>query len=47
MLIKCPECDHDVSDQTDKCPNCGFPIKKHLKQKAKTYYTRMCFCRSA
>ena len=26
MLIKCPECNHDVSDRANLCPNCGFPI---------------------
>ena len=26
-LIKCPECDHDASDQALACPHCGFPIK--------------------
>ena len=25
-LISCPECGHDVSDQAEACPNCGFPI---------------------
>lgn len=28
-LIKCPECGHDVSDQTNFCPNCGYPIAKN------------------
>lgn len=26
MLIKCPECGHDVSDKASICPNCAFPI---------------------
>ena len=26
-LIKCPECGKDVSDQSDKCIHCGYPIK--------------------
>ena len=26
-LIKCPDCDRDVSDQAASCPNCGYPIK--------------------
>lgn len=25
-LIKCPECGKSVSDKTDKCVHCGFPI---------------------
>lgn len=27
-LIKCPECNHDVSDSAETCPNCGYTIKK-------------------
>jgi hypothetical protein len=26
-LIKCPECNSDISDQAPACPKCGFPIK--------------------
>ena len=25
-LIKCPECNHDVSDKAVACPNCGYPM---------------------
>lgn len=25
-LIYCPECAHQISDQTITCPNCGFPV---------------------
>jgi len=27
-LIKCPECQSEVSDQAPTCPKCGFPFKK-------------------
>ena len=27
-LIKCPECGKEVSNQTDKCINCGYPFSK-------------------
>lgn len=27
-LIKCPECNHDVSDMAVSCPNCGYPLKQ-------------------
>lgn len=27
-MIKCPECGKEVSDVADKCPNCGFQLKK-------------------
>lgn len=25
-LIKCPECNKEVSDRASQCPNCGYPI---------------------
>ena len=28
MLIKCPECDLQVSDKASSCPHCGYPLKK-------------------
>lgn len=27
-LIKCPECETDVSDKAISCPKCGYPINK-------------------
>lgn len=27
MLIKCPECDLQVSDKALSCPHCGYPLK--------------------
>ncbi len=33
-LIKCPECNHDVSDRAVSCPYCGSPVERELtKQK--------------
>lgn len=29
MLIKCPECSHQVSDQAETCPSCGIKIAKN------------------
>ena len=29
-LIKCPECGKEISDKSDVCIHCGFPIKKQL-----------------
>ena len=27
-LIKCPECDKDISNRAFDCPHCGFPMVK-------------------
>ena len=30
-LIKCPECGAEISDKSDKCMKCGFPLKSNAK----------------
>jgi TRAP-type C4-dicarboxylate transport system permease small subunit len=30
-LIKCPECDSEISDKAPSCPKCGYPIAKDFK----------------
>ena len=30
MLIRCPECGHDVSDKAPTCPNCGIQIAGYV-----------------
>lgn len=32
-LIKCPECNKEISDKATACPNCGFPIQEINKPK--------------
>ncbi len=27
-ILKCPECNHDVSSEAPFCPNCGYPMRK-------------------
>lgn len=27
-IIKCPECEKEISDKAETCPNCGYPIAK-------------------
>ena len=27
-LIKCPECGKEISDKSEKCIHCGFPLVK-------------------
>lgn len=36
-LIKCPECGKEISDKSENCVNCGFPIiqKENLEKKIK------------
>lgn len=29
-LIKCPECNKDISNKASACPNCGYPIAKYM-----------------
>lgn len=29
-LIKCPECNREISDTVKKCPNCGYNIKRYF-----------------
>ena len=29
-LIKCPDCQKDVSDKAEKCPFCGCPINPSI-----------------
>ena len=33
MLIKCPECNREISDQAISCPHCGYPLKKKTNKK--------------
>lgn len=32
MLIKCPECYHDISSEALNCPFCGYPLSKNREQ---------------
>lgn len=36
MLMKCPECELQVSDKAPACPHCGYPMKPTVKQKPRT-----------
>lgn len=41
MLIKCPECDLQVSDKATSCPHCGYPLKSSNPQRRRTSAKRM------
>lgn len=36
MLIKCPECELQVSDKAYNCPHCGYPLKGENRTRTKT-----------
>ena len=40
MLIKCPECDLQVSDKAQSCPHCGYPMVPEEKQKRRSRQNR-------
>ncbi len=31
-LIQCPECKKEISDKSEKCIHCGYPIQKQVVQ---------------
>ena len=35
-LMKCPECGKEVSDQSETCIHCGYPLKKESKEAENT-----------
>ena len=35
MLIKCPECELQVSDKAISCPHCGYPLKENAVKSIK------------
>ncbi len=40
-LIKCPECELQVSDKALSCPHCGYPLKESTEQKRRSTPKRM------
>lgn len=41
MLIKCPECELQVSDKALSCPHCGFPLVKTASTKPRKKHKRL------
>lgn len=39
-IIKCPECEHQISSKAEFCPNCGYPI---IKRKIIVKQNQGCF----
>lgn len=42
MLIKCPECGQNISDQSDQCIHCGYPLSKIPKIKVSNEQCPIC-----
>ena len=40
-LIKCPECNKEVSDTAETCPHCGYRFKKPTPIPTTTYYSNI------
>lgn len=34
-LVRCPECQREVSDSAVQCPGCGFSVKEHFEREAR------------
>jgi len=37
-LIKCPECNNQISDKAYACPKCGYPINQELNKNQNNLY---------
>lgn len=37
MLIKCPECNRDISDKAHNCPSCGYPVQTPIRKQTTKY----------
>jgi len=42
-IIKCPECNSNVSDKAESCPSCAFPINKKTIIKKEPESKEGCF----
>lgn len=36
-LIKCPECGEKISDKSNMCIHCGYPLEKFVEKLSKEY----------
>ena len=42
-IINCPECNSNVSDKAESCPNCAFPINRKFKIEKEPESKEGCF----
>ena len=43
-LVKCPECQKDISDTVNKCPHCGYTIRNNIIVKFFKTHKILCIC---
>ena len=47
MLIRCPECDKEISDKAEICIGCGYPIKEYVQENKENEEPKKCpYCNS-
>lgn len=44
MLIKCPECSKEVSDQSEICIHCGYPLLKNRRSSITEFHKKCPIC---
>lgn len=45
-LVKCPECNNEVSDKAKFCPNCGYPINEENNVEQEYQFCMYCGIRN-
>ena len=43
MLIRCPECNKEISDTAKECPNCGYVLKQKIASEG-VYCPKCLYC---
>ncbi|MBR3762628.1 MAG: zinc ribbon domain-containing protein [Lachnospiraceae bacterium] len=45
-IIICPECGKEISDLSETCVNCGFPVRKHAQKTPQAGLCKACGCQN-
>ena len=43
-LVICPECKNEVSEYTESCPKCGFPIQEYIRKHELSDFQKVFIC---
>lgn len=43
-LVVCPECNNEISQYAESCPQCGFPIQKFMNEKGLNDFEHIKIC---